>query len=57
MRTFVGLAVLNYESHNYLFFVVDPKNPGYHLFASTYKEHLANRKVYVRWLNENRIMR
>jgi UPF0755 protein len=50
-------AVLNPESHSYLFFVVDPKNPGYHLFASTYDEHLANRKVYVRWLNENRIMR
>ena len=50
-------AVLNAESHNYLFFVVDPKNPGYHLFASTYNEHLANRKVYVRWLNDNRIMR
>lgn len=50
-------AVLNAESHSYLFFVVDPKNPGYHLFASTYNEHLANRKVYVRWLNENRIMR
>ena len=50
-------AVLNAESHNYLFFVVDPKNPGYHLFASTYNEHLTNRKEYVRWLNENRIMR
>ena len=50
-------AVLNAESHSYLFFVVDPKNPRYHLFASTYDEHLANRKVYVRWLNENRIMR
>ena len=50
-------AVLNAESHDYLFFVVDPKNPGYHLFASTYNEHLTNRKVYVRWLNENRIMR
>ncbi len=50
-------AVLNAESHNYLFFVVDPKNPGYHLFASTYNKHLDNRKVYVRWLNENRIMR
>ena len=50
-------AVLNAESHSYLFFVVDPKNPGYHLFASTYNEHLAYRKVYVRWLNENRIMR
>ena len=50
-------AVLNAESHSYLFFVVDPKKPGYHLFASNYNEHLANRKVYVRWLNENRIMR
>lgn len=50
-------AVLSPESHDYLFFVVDPKNPGYHLFASTYSEHLANRKVYVRWLNNNRIMR
>ena len=50
-------AVLNPESHSYLFFVVDPKNPGYHLFASNYSEHLANRKLYVRWLNENRIMR
>ena len=50
-------AVLNPESHSYLFFVVDPKNPGYHLFASNYNEHLANRKVYLRWLNENRIMR
>lgn len=50
-------AVLNAESHDYLFFVVDPKIPGFHLFASTYSEHLANRKVYVRWLNENRIMR
>ena len=50
-------AVLNPESHSYLFFVVDPNNPGYHLFASNYNEHLANRKVYLRWLNENRIMR
>ena len=50
-------AVLNAESHDYLFFVVDPKKPGYHLFASTYNEHLANRKIYLRWLNENRIMR
>jgi UPF0755 protein len=50
-------AVLSPESHDYLFFVVDPKNPGYHLFASTYNVHLANRKVYVRWLNDNRIMR
>jgi UPF0755 protein len=50
-------AVLNAESHNYLFFVVDPNNPGYHLFASTYDEHLTNRKLYLRWLNENRIMR
>ena len=50
-------AVLNAESHSYLYFVVDPKNIGYHLFATTYKKHLANREVYIRWLNRNRIMR
>ena len=40
-------AVLNAESHNYLYFVVDPSNVGYHLFASTYKQHLANRDIYT----------
>jgi len=50
-------AVLNAESHNYLYFVVDPSNVGYHLFASTYKQHLANRDIYIRWLNKSRIMR
>ena len=48
-------AVLNAESHNYLYFVADPNKVGYHLFASTYKQHLANRD-YIRWLNK-RIMR
>ena len=50
-------AVLNAESHNYLYFVADPNKVGYHLFASTYKQHLANRDTYIRWLNKSRIMR
>ncbi len=50
-------AVLNSESHNYLYFVADPNKVGYHLFASTYKQHLANRDMYIRWLNKSRIMR
>ena len=40
-------AVLNYESHNYLFFVVNPNNPGYHLFASTYNEHLILSLIHI----------
>ena len=50
-------AVLNAESHNFLYFVANPSNVGYHLFASTYKQHLANRDIYIRWLNKSRIMR
>ena len=50
-------AVLNAESHNYLYFVADPSKVGYHLFASNYNQHLANRDTYIRWLNKSRIMR
>ena len=36
-------AVLNPSSHNFIFFVADVSNPGYHLFSRTLVEH--NRKV------------
>ena len=39
-------AVLNAESHDYLFFVVDPKNPDT-IYLRVPSEHLANRKVYA----------
>ncbi len=50
-------AVLNPRSHNYIFFVADPYNPGYHLFASTLRQHNKNKKVYTRWLNSKKIYR
>ena len=50
-------AVLNPEQHNYLYFVANPNNPGYHLFAKNVKDHNINKKIYTNWLNRNRIYR
>lgn len=50
-------AVLNSKNHNYIFFVADPYNPGYHLFASTLRQHNKNKRVYTRWLNSKNIYR
>ncbi len=50
-------AVLNPEKHNYLYFVVDVSNFGYHMFASTLQQHNRNKVQYVRWLNQQKIRR
>ena len=50
-------AVLDYEEHNYIFFVADPYNRGYHLFARNLSEHNRNKRVYTRWLNSRGIYR
>lgn len=50
-------AVLNYENHDYYFFVADPKNPGYHKFAKTYAQHNRNKAEYVKWVNQLKINR
>ena len=50
-------AVLNYEKHKFIFFVADPYNRGYHLFARNLSEHNRNKKVYTRWLNSRGIYR
>ena len=50
-------AVLNAEQHSYLYFVANPKNPGYHLFAKNGQEHNRNKKIYTNWLDRNRVFR
>ncbi len=50
-------AVLNYEKHDYYFFVADVKNMGYHMFAKTLSQHNQNRKQYVNWINKKGINR
>lgn len=50
-------AVLNPESHSYIFFVADVSNPGYHLFAKTLGQHNSNRRQYIDWVNKKGINR
>lgn len=48
-------AVLNAAETKYLFFCAKPNGNGYHAFAETDTEHLANAKAYQKWLDENMI--
>ena len=50
-------AVLNYEDHDYFYFVADVENFGYHKFAKTLAQHNANKRAYVRWINQQGINR
>lgn len=50
-------AVLNPEKHDYLFFVADVSNFGYHKFAETLAQHNRNKVQYIRWLNDQKTMR
>lgn len=50
-------AVLNFEKHDYYYFVANPENPGYHMFAKTLRQHNNNRQAYVRWINKMGINR
>lgn len=50
-------AVLDYEKHDFYFFVADPKNPGYHKFAKTLQQHNINKRAYVEWVNKLNINR
>ncbi len=45
-------AVLNPDSHNYIFFCADPSFNGSHRFASSYSEHLENARAFQRALTE-----
>ncbi|SFC50106.1 UPF0755 protein [Flagellimonas taeanensis] len=50
-------AVLNPEKHDYLYFVADVSNFGYHIFAKTLAQHNRNKVQYTRWLNEQKVLR
>ena len=50
-------AVLNYENHDYFFFVADVENFGYHKFAETLAQHNRNKQEYVRWINQQEVYR
>jgi len=50
-------AVLNYENHDFFFFVADPKNPGFHQFAKNYAQHNRYKNEYVNWLRKMKINR
>ncbi len=50
-------AVLNYEDHDFYYFVADVENFGYHKFAKTLSQHNRNKQEYVRWINRQGIKR
>lgn len=50
-------AVLNYEKHNFLYFVADPKNPGYHKFSKSLRQHNIYKQAYIQWLKKLNIRR
>lgn len=50
-------AVLNFEKHDYFYFVANVENFGYHEFAKTLSEHNRNKQKYVNWINKQGINR
>jgi UPF0755 protein len=50
-------AVLNFESHSYLYMCAQPDFSGYHNFAKTLSQHNINARNYQRALNKERIWR
>jgi len=50
-------AVLNYDKHDFYYFVADVTNFGYHKFAKNLSQHNRNREEYVRWINQQGVNR
>lgn len=50
-------AVLNYEKHNYYYFVASTERFGYHKFAKSLSQHNANAVAYRKWVSNQGINR
>ena len=50
-------AVLNYEKHDYYYFVANVERFGYHTFAKTLSQHNRNKAEYVRWISQQGVNR
>jgi UPF0755 protein len=48
-------AVLNPESHNYIYFCAKPDFSGYHSFATNLRQHNMNARAYQNALNRSNI--
>lgn len=48
-------AVLNYARHDYLYMCASTRRFGYHEFAASSAQHNRNRRLYIRWLNQQNI--
>lgn len=48
-------AVLNPDSHNFIYFCADPDRPGFHCFTNNFEEHKRNAEKYRKWLEDNNI--
>ncbi|WP_396172601.1 endolytic transglycosylase MltG [Flavobacterium sp.] len=45
-------AVLNPESHDFLYFCASVTNFGYHEFATTLEQHNVNARKYINWISQ-----